>query len=160
MLRISALLLPINNQQNNGGVQNNAMAIPQSSQQGNSLLWQQLMQVLGGDLFQAMYSNAQDFNQLCMLETEVGLYGASLITARGEIFVLLFFSVLFCSYFCPVLCPVLSCPVLFCSVLSCSVSCPVLFCPVLSCSVLSCPVLSFFSLKIQIKYTKELYIGN
>ena len=79
VLRISALLLPINHQSN--GVQN-AMAMP--SPQGNSLLWQQLMQVLGGELFQTMYSVAQEFNQLCMLETEVALYGGSLIAARGE----------------------------------------------------------------------------
>ena len=79
VLRISALLLPINHQSN--GVQN-AMAMP--SPQGNSLLWQQLMQVLGGELFQTMYAVAQEFNQLCMLETEVALYGGSLIAARGE----------------------------------------------------------------------------
>ncbi|XP_041471549.1 ecdysone-induced protein 78C-like isoform X3 [Lytechinus variegatus] len=47
-----------------------------------SLLWQQLFHVLGGDLYHAMHQFAQEFNQLGLLETEVALYGSSLLAAN------------------------------------------------------------------------------
>ena len=54
-----------------------------TSPSGGSLLWQQLCQLLSRDLFGMMSTFAHEMNQLFLLETEVSLFAASLLTARG-----------------------------------------------------------------------------
>ncbi|XP_022088265.1 ecdysone-induced protein 78C-like isoform X2 [Acanthaster planci] len=57
-------------------------ALAGGSPAGSSLLWQQLYQLLSQDLFAMMSTFAHEINQLCLLETEVSLFAASLLTAR------------------------------------------------------------------------------
>ncbi|XP_071830701.1 ecdysone-induced protein 78C-like isoform X3 [Apostichopus japonicus] len=49
-----------------------------------SLLWQQLMHVLGADIYHAMNNFAQEFNSWNLLETEIALYAACLLAAHGN----------------------------------------------------------------------------
>lgn len=52
-----------------------------------SLLWQQLMHVLGADIYHAMNNFAQEFNSWGLLETELALYGGCLLAAHGNSYV-------------------------------------------------------------------------
>lgn len=49
-----------------------------------SLLWQQLMHVLGADIYHAMNNFAQEFNSWNLLETEIALYAGCLLAAHGN----------------------------------------------------------------------------
>ncbi|XP_038047838.1 ecdysone-induced protein 78C-like isoform X2 [Patiria miniata] len=88
VIRVSPLVMSMSPQTN--GYMSGGMGVqghpPQAamagSPTGGSLLWQQLCQLLSQDLFGMMSTFAHEMNQLFLLETEVSLFAASLLTAR------------------------------------------------------------------------------
>ncbi|XP_071809407.1 ecdysone-induced protein 78C-like isoform X3 [Asterias amurensis] len=81
VIRVSPLVMAMS--PTNGALHGmGAQATPLTSPSGGSVLWQQLCQLLSRDLFGMMSTFAHELNQLFLLETEVSLFAASLLTAR------------------------------------------------------------------------------